>query len=121
MLVKVAGTCLNPHNFYKESISESCHSVSAGMQSENDTSNSEHVMGSNSHKRSYTLLQGHSGPVHSTTFSPLGDFILSSSADSSSTFSLSAINQILSSYLVSTTYDLPLNSGSSVMEHKTEH
>ncbi|PKI72326.1 hypothetical protein CRG98_007306, partial [Punica granatum] len=50
----------------------------SGLQGENDTSNSEHVLG----KRSYTLFQGHSGPVHSTTFSPQADYILSSSADS---------------------------------------
>ncbi|WCJ30379.1 Transcription initiation factor TFIID subunit 5 [Euphorbia peplus] len=50
------------------------------LQGEND-STSEHVLGPNGVKRSYTLLQGHSGPVYSTTFSPLGDFILSSSAD----------------------------------------
>ncbi|KAK4754451.1 hypothetical protein SAY87_002555 [Trapa incisa] len=56
--------------------------ATSGMQGENDTSNSELGMGTNNRKRSYTLLQGHSGPVHSTTFSPLGDFILSSSADS---------------------------------------
>ncbi|KAK9130414.1 hypothetical protein Sjap_010901 [Stephania japonica] len=33
-------------------------------------------------KRSYTLFQGHAGPVYSATFSPIGDFILSSSSDS---------------------------------------
>ncbi|KAK9098256.1 hypothetical protein Syun_025301 [Stephania yunnanensis] len=32
--------------------------------------------------RSYTLFQGHAGPVYSSTFSPIGDFILSSSSDS---------------------------------------
>ncbi|KAF8093680.1 hypothetical protein N665_0380s0001 [Sinapis alba] len=32
-------------------------------------------------RRSYTLLLGHSGPVYSATFSPLGDYVLSSSAD----------------------------------------
>ncbi|CAI0441457.1 unnamed protein product [Linum tenue] len=41
----------------------------------------EHIQGPNGSKRSYTLLQGHSGPVYSATFSPLSDFILSSSAD----------------------------------------
>ncbi|KAM6592321.1 hypothetical protein CsatA_000024 [Cannabis sativa] len=38
--------------------------------------------GSNGVKRPYTLFQGHSGPVYSASFSPMGDFILSSSADS---------------------------------------
>nr|AWW87395.1 TFIID1 protein [Tectona grandis] len=37
---------------------------------------------SNSGGRSYTLFRGHAGPVHSVTFSPLGDFLLSSSSDS---------------------------------------
>ncbi|XWS70494.1 hypothetical protein CRYUN_Cryun03dG0052800 [Craigia yunnanensis] len=51
------------------------------LQGENDSTSSEHVVGPNGGKRSYTLFQGHSGPVYSATFSPLGDFILSSSAD----------------------------------------
>ncbi|XP_021644951.1 transcription initiation factor TFIID subunit 5 isoform X2 [Hevea brasiliensis] len=51
------------------------------LQGENDTAPSEHVLGPNGVKRSYTLFQGHLGPVYSATFSPLGDFILSSSAD----------------------------------------
>ncbi|GMI92451.1 TBP-associated factor 5 [Hibiscus trionum] len=51
------------------------------LQAENDSTSSEHVVGPNGGKKSYTLFQGHSGPVHSATFSPLGDFILSSSAD----------------------------------------
>ncbi|XVE71255.1 hypothetical protein DITRI_Ditri10aG0136100 [Diplodiscus trichospermus] len=50
------------------------------LQGENDSTSSERV-GPNGGKRSYTLFQGHSGPVYSATFSPLGDFILSSSAD----------------------------------------
>ncbi|KAK8535205.1 hypothetical protein V6N12_056734 [Hibiscus sabdariffa] len=53
----------------------------ATLQGENDSTSSEHVVGPNGVKRSYTLFQGHSGPVYSATFSPLGDFILSSSAD----------------------------------------
>ncbi|KAL5665290.1 hypothetical protein ACJX0J_025398, partial [Zea mays] len=32
-------------------------------------------------KRTYTLFQGHSGPVYSAAFSPFGDFLLSSSSD----------------------------------------
>ncbi|XP_048227970.1 transcription initiation factor TFIID subunit 5 isoform X2 [Ricinus communis] len=51
------------------------------LQGANDTAASEHFLGANGAKRSYTLFQGHSGPVYSATFSPLGDFILSSSAD----------------------------------------
>ncbi|KAK6237046.1 hypothetical protein SCA6_012383 [Theobroma cacao] len=51
------------------------------LQGENDSTSSKHVVGPNGVKRSYTLLQGHSGPVYSANFSPLGDFILSSSAD----------------------------------------
>ncbi|CAN1243402.1 Transcription initiation factor TFIID subunit 5 [Linum perenne] len=53
---------------------------SSALQVENDVSG-EHIQMSDGSKRPYTLLQGHSGPVYSATFSPLGDFILSSSAD----------------------------------------
>ncbi|XP_057959727.1 transcription initiation factor TFIID subunit 5 [Malania oleifera] len=48
------------------------------LQGENDPSHT----GQNGGKRSYALFQGHSGPVYSATFSPMGDFILSSSSDS---------------------------------------
>ncbi|KAJ0091469.1 hypothetical protein Patl1_12575 [Pistacia atlantica] len=41
----------------------------------------EDTLGANGSKRSYTLFQGHSGPVYSASFSPLGDYILSCSAD----------------------------------------
>ncbi|XP_062022644.1 transcription initiation factor TFIID subunit 5 [Rosa rugosa] len=57
-------------------------SVGSILQGENGTTSSELVAGSNGGKRPYTLFQGHSGPVYSATFNPLGDFILSSSADS---------------------------------------
>lgn len=57
--------------------------VSATVQGENGTP-SEPLLGSETGRRSYTLLQGHAGPVYSATFSPLGDFILSSSSDSTS-------------------------------------
>jgi len=67
------------------------------LQGENDTAPSEHVLGPNSGKRSYTLFQGHSGPVHSATFSPLGDFILSSSADTTGIFSWIIISFLSSS------------------------
>lgn len=52
------------------------------MQGDNDSAPTEQILGTSGGKRSYTLFQGHSGPVYSATFSPLGDFILSSSADS---------------------------------------
>lgn len=52
------------------------------LQAENDLAPSEHMFGSTAGKRSYTLYQGHSGPVYSATFSPFGDFLLSSSSDS---------------------------------------
>lgn len=61
-------------------------SVSAILQAENESAPSEHMAGANGGKKSYTLFQGHSGPVYSASFSPLGDFILSSSSDSTSTF-----------------------------------
>ncbi|THG05229.1 hypothetical protein TEA_013674 [Camellia sinensis var. sinensis] len=52
------------------------------LQSENDFATSEHVLGADGGKRSYTLFRGHSGPVYSASFSPFGDFLLSFSSDS---------------------------------------
>ncbi|XP_068650297.1 transcription initiation factor TFIID subunit 5-like isoform X1 [Aristolochia californica] len=52
------------------------------VQPENDSNPNGNLLGSENGKRSYTLFQGHAGPVYSATFSPLGDFILSSSSDS---------------------------------------
>ncbi|XP_031279600.1 transcription initiation factor TFIID subunit 5 isoform X2 [Pistacia vera] len=54
---------------------------SSVSQGENDTTAKEDTLGANGSKRSYTLFQGHSGPVYSASFSPLGDYILSCSAD----------------------------------------
>lgn len=51
-------------------------------QGENDTSQNEQMLGKSGGKRQYTLFQGHSGPVYAASFCPVGDFILSSSADS---------------------------------------
>uniref|UniRef100_A0A0D9WWN5 TFIID subunit TAF5 NTD2 domain-containing protein n=1 Tax=Leersia perrieri TaxID=77586 RepID=A0A0D9WWN5_9ORYZ len=51
-------------------------------QGENGPSHGEHVSTSDEGRKSYTLFQGHSGSVNSATFSPLGDFLLSSSSDS---------------------------------------
>ena len=58
--------------------------MSAMILSENDSGLNENTLGSNSGKRAYTLYQGHSGPVYSASFSPWGDFLLSSSSDSTS-------------------------------------
>lgn len=41
----------------------------------------EYLAGLDTGKRSYTLLQGHAGPVYAANFSPEGDFILSASED----------------------------------------
>lgn len=49
-----------------------------------DSAANENTHGSNGGKRSYTLYRGHSGPVYSASFSPWGDFLLSSSSDSTS-------------------------------------
>ncbi|KAK7410218.1 hypothetical protein VNO78_00827 [Psophocarpus tetragonolobus] len=56
--------------------------ASSLLQGENDTSQNEQLLGQGGGKRQYTLFQGHSGPVYAASFSPVGDFILSSSADS---------------------------------------
>ncbi|KAJ1430187.1 WD40/YVTN repeat-like-containing domain superfamily [Sesbania bispinosa] len=47
----------------------------------NNPSQNGQILGQNGRKRQYTLFQGHSGPVYAATFSPFGDFILSSSED----------------------------------------
>ncbi|KAJ0984292.1 hypothetical protein J5N97_002648 [Dioscorea zingiberensis] len=52
------------------------------MQGEGEAPQNEHLLGSDDGKRSYTLFQGHAGPVYSATFCPLGEFLLSSSSDS---------------------------------------
>ena len=57
---------------------------SAILPEENESARS--AAGTNSGKRSYTLYRGHSGPVYSAAFSPFGDFLLSSSSDSTSMF-----------------------------------
>lgn len=57
-------------------------SSNATLQVGDDSSPNDSMLGSKSGRRSYTLFQGHSGPVYASTFSPFGDFILSSSADS---------------------------------------
>uniref|UniRef100_A0A0E0AH42 TFIID subunit TAF5 NTD2 domain-containing protein n=1 Tax=Oryza glumipatula TaxID=40148 RepID=A0A0E0AH42_9ORYZ len=51
-------------------------------QGENGPSQIERVSTSDEVRKSCTLFQGHSGPVYSAMFSPIGDFLLSSSADS---------------------------------------
>ncbi|KAK3036809.1 hypothetical protein RJ639_030501 [Escallonia herrerae] len=56
--------------------------VLAILQGENDLAPTDNVLGSSSGKRCYSLYLGHSGPVYSATFSPFGDYILSSSSDS---------------------------------------
>uniref|UniRef100_A0A0E0E4F8 TFIID subunit TAF5 NTD2 domain-containing protein n=1 Tax=Oryza meridionalis TaxID=40149 RepID=A0A0E0E4F8_9ORYZ len=53
-----------------------------GPQGENGLSQGERTSASDYGKRPYTLFQGHSGPVYSAAFSPFGDFLLSSSSDS---------------------------------------
>ncbi|XP_042482194.1 transcription initiation factor TFIID subunit 5 isoform X1 [Macadamia integrifolia] len=54
----------------------------SSVQGENESTPSENLLGTEDGKRSYSLFQGHAGPVYSAAFSPLGDFLLSSSADS---------------------------------------
>uniref|UniRef100_A0A0D3GNI3 TFIID subunit TAF5 NTD2 domain-containing protein n=1 Tax=Oryza barthii TaxID=65489 RepID=A0A0D3GNI3_9ORYZ len=60
----------------EDSLEEPC------SQGENGPSQIERVSTSDEARKSCTLFQGHSGPVYSAMFSPIGDFLLSSSADS---------------------------------------
>lgn len=59
---------------------------SALSQGDNDTAQNEQTLGKSDGKRQYTLFQGHSGPVYAASFCPVGDFLLSSSADSTGMF-----------------------------------
>ncbi|KAJ3679177.1 hypothetical protein LUZ60_017188 [Juncus effusus] len=71
---------------------------SSNPQGENGLMQNVHLMGSDEAKRPYTLYQGHSGPVHSATFSPLGDFMLSSSSDSTIRLWSTKLNANLACY-----------------------
>ncbi|KAH1252748.1 Transcription initiation factor TFIID subunit 5 [Glycine max] len=81
-------TFINTHNGLScSSISHDGSLIAGGfsdssLKGENDTSQNEQIFGQGGGKRQYTLFQGHSGPVYAASFSPVGDFILSSSADS---------------------------------------
>uniref|UniRef100_A0A0D9WSN0 TFIID subunit TAF5 NTD2 domain-containing protein n=1 Tax=Leersia perrieri TaxID=77586 RepID=A0A0D9WSN0_9ORYZ len=57
-------------------------SKTSSPQGENGPSQGERISASDDGKKSYTLFQGHSGPVYSAAFSPFGDYLLSSSSDS---------------------------------------
>lgn len=67
----------------------------ATTQGESDSGLNEVTLGSNGGKRAYTLYQGHSGPVYSASFSPWGDFLLSSSSDSTSMLHQKPLHVIL--------------------------
>ncbi|CAI9767257.1 unnamed protein product [Fraxinus pennsylvanica] len=54
----------------------------SSLQGENELASNENILNANARGRSYTLFRGHSGPVYSATFSPFGEFLLSSSSDS---------------------------------------
>lgn len=71
---------------------------SSPQQIEKDAAANEHMLSENGGKKPYTLFQGHSGPVYSASFSPLGDFILSSSADSTVRLWSTKLNANLVSY-----------------------
>ncbi|KAG6420762.1 hypothetical protein SASPL_117300 [Salvia splendens] len=70
--------------------------MSAHLQGENDLATNE--PSSRAGGRNYTLFRGHAGPVHSATFSPFGDFILSSSSDSTIRLWSSKLNANLVCY-----------------------
>ncbi|XP_047945491.1 transcription initiation factor TFIID subunit 5-like [Salvia hispanica] len=70
--------------------------VTSPLQGENDLATNE--PSSSAGGRNYTLFRGHAGPVHSATFSPFGDFILSSSSDSTIRLWSSKLNANLVCY-----------------------
>ncbi|KAL5647155.1 hypothetical protein ACJX0J_041510, partial [Zea mays] len=53
----------------------------SSSQNENGCSHGEHISTLDEGKRTYTLFQGHSGPVYSAAFRPFRDLLLSSSSD----------------------------------------
>ncbi|CAJ1973644.1 unnamed protein product [Sphenostylis stenocarpa] len=85
-MANVNGTILNPteveHSILEDLRNRVQLSNVALPSGENDTSQNDQMFGEGGGKRQYTLFQGHSGPVYAASFSPVGDFILSSSADS---------------------------------------
>ncbi|CAI9767260.1 unnamed protein product [Fraxinus pennsylvanica] len=58
------------------------HSRQSFFAGENELASNENILNANAKGRSYTLFRGHSGPIYSATFSPFGEFLLSSSSDS---------------------------------------
>lgn len=54
------------------------------MHGEKESAKNENLPATEEGKKPYTLFHGHSGPVYSATFSPFGEFLLSSSSDSTS-------------------------------------
>ncbi|ONK70437.1 uncharacterized protein A4U43_C05F33720 [Asparagus officinalis] len=70
----------------------------SNLQGENESAPSEHVLGSDEGRGSYTLFRGHAGPIYSATFSPFGDFLLSSSSDSTIRLWSTKLNANLVSY-----------------------
>ncbi|XP_075479944.1 transcription initiation factor TFIID subunit 5-like isoform X2 [Primulina tabacum] len=54
----------------------------SSLQGENELAPNGQIRSNNTGERPYTLFRGHCGPIHSATFSPFGDFLLSSSSDS---------------------------------------
>lgn len=91
------------------------------MQGENETPPNDQMFGLGVGKRQYTLFQGHSGPVYAASFSPVGDFILSSSADSTSRLSHFCVVSIFFSLILVSILNLMYLKSlcSSVMEHQT--
>ncbi|CAL9042534.1 unnamed protein product [Musa banksii] len=54
----------------------------SSLHGEKESAKNENLPATEEGKKPYTLFHGHSGPVYSATFSPFGEFLLSSSSDS---------------------------------------
>lgn len=70
----------------------------SNLQGDNESGQSEQFLESDEGKGSYTLFRGHAGPIYSATFSPHGDFLLSSSSDSTIRLWSTKLNANLVSY-----------------------
>ncbi|KAK6147983.1 hypothetical protein DH2020_018895 [Rehmannia glutinosa] len=99
-------TFINTHNGLNcASISHDGSLVAGGfsdssLKGESELTPHEHMASSNTAGRSYTLFRGHAGPVHSATFSPFGDFLLSSSSDSTSNLPFNITLSIILSHFL---------------------
>ncbi|KAL5144835.1 Transcription initiation factor TFIID subunit 5 [Glycine soja] len=80
--VQLSSVALPSVSFYTFINTHNGFGIWQSLDNNRPVGENEQIFGQGGGKRQYTLFQGHSGPVYAASFSPVGDFILSSSADS---------------------------------------